>query len=198
MTTTVFLVRHGSHDRLGKVLCGRMDGVTLSETGRRDAERLAGRLAGENLAALYTSPLARTQETAGPIAAACGLEAVEDADLVEIDFGAWTGKPFEELHDDPAWARWNAARAMARPPGGESMVEVQARLRRWLDRVRLVHPEQRVAAVGHADPIKALVGHVLGFSMDQHDRLEVSPGSISVIVAGDWGAKVMSVNEIPG
>jgi probable phosphoglycerate mutase len=196
-TTTVFLVRHGSHDRLGKVLCGRMDGVSLSDEGRRESERLAARLARERLAAVYTSPLSRTRETAAPIAAACGLEPVEDHDLVEIDFGAWTGKPFEELHGDPAWAAWNAQRALARPPGGESMVEVQARLRRWLDRVRLIHPEQRIAAVGHADPTKGLIAHVLGFSLDQHDRLEVSPGSLSVIVAGDWGAKLMSLNERP-
>jgi probable phosphoglycerate mutase len=197
VTTTVFLVRHGSHDRLGKVLCGRMDGVTLSETGRRDSERLAARLAGENLAALYTSPLDRTRETAAPIAQACGLEPVEDPDLLEIDFGAWTGKTFDELRGDPAWTVWNEQRALARPLGGESMVEVQARLRRWLDRVRLIHPEQRIAAVAHADPIKALIAHVLGFSLDQHDRLEISPGSMSVIVAGDWGAKVMSLNERP-
>jgi probable phosphoglycerate mutase len=198
VTTTVFLVRHGSHDRLGKVLCGRMDGVTLSDKGRQESERLAARLRGESLAALYTSPLSRTRETAAPIATACGLDPVEDEDLLEIDFGDWTGKPFEALHGDPAWTRWNEARAMARPPGGESMVEVQARLRRWLDRVRAAHPEQRIAAVSHADAIKSLIAHVMGFSLDQHDRVEVSPGSISVIVAGDWGAKVMSLNESLG
>lgn len=197
MTTTVFLVRHGSHDRLGKVLCGRMDGVTLSEDGLRESAALAAWLARERLVGLYTSPLERTRETAAPIAQACGLEPIEDADLLEIDFGAWTGKSFDELREDPAWTAWNTQRAMARPPGGESMVEVQARLRRWLDRVRLVHPEQRIAAVAHADPIKVLVAHVLGFSLDQHDRLEISPGSVSVIVAGDWGAKVMSLNERP-
>jgi broad specificity phosphatase PhoE len=49
--------------------------------------------------------------------------------------------------------------------------------------------------VTHADVIKALVAHVLGFSLDQHDRLEVSPASVSVLVAGDWGAKVLSLNE---
>jgi len=195
VTTTVFLVRHGAHDRLGKVLCGRMDGVTLNDQGRTESEALAGRLKAEGLAAVYVSPLARTRETAAPIAEATALTPVEDADLLEIDFGDWTGKPFDELRDDPLWATWNTARAMARPPGGESMVEVQARLWRWLDRTRAAHPEQRIAAVTHADAIKALVAHVLGFSLDQHDRLEVSPGSVSTLVAGDWGAKILSLNE---
>jgi probable phosphoglycerate mutase len=195
VTTTVFLVRHGSHDRLGKVLCGRMDGVSLSDQGRAESAAMAERLKGEGLAAVYTSPLSRTRETAEPIARAAGVETVEDADLLEIDFGDWTGKPFEALRGDPLWTAWNTARAVTRPPGGESMVEVQARLRRWLDRARAAHPEQRLAAVTHADVIKALAAHVLGFSLDQHDRLEIGPGSVSTLVAGDWGVKLLNLNE---
>lgn len=195
MTTTVFLVRHGSHDRLGHVLCGRMDGVSLSDEGRRESEALAERLNGEDLSAVYASPLARTVETAAPIARAAGLAPTADEDLVEIDFGDWTGKRFEDLSDDPAWPVWNAARSLARPPGGESMLEVQARLKRWLERVRGRHPQARIAAVTHSDVIKALAAHALGFSLDQHDRLEVSPASVSVLVAGDWGLKLMSLNE---
>jgi probable phosphoglycerate mutase len=195
VTTTIFLIRHGSHDRLDHTLCGRMDGVHLSEEGRREAEVLAERFRNEALAALYSSPLARTAETATPIAEAAGFDVRPDDDLLEIDFGEWTGKSFDALHDDPAWRLWNQARSLARPPGGETMLEVQARLRRWLDRVRTQHPDARVAAVTHADVIKALVAHVLGFSLDQHDRLEVSPASVSVLVAGDWGAKVLSLNE---
>lgn len=195
MTTTVFLVRHGSHDRLDRVLCGRMDGVRLSEDGRREAEALATRLAGEDLSAVYASPLARTLETAQPIAAGARLAPIADEDLLEIDFGDWTGKPFETLHDDPAWAVWNRARSLARPPGGESMLEVQARLKRWLDRVRGRHAGERIAAVTHSDVIKALCAHALGFSLDQHDRLEVSPASVTALAAGDWGVKVLSLNE---
>lgn len=195
MTTTVFLVRHGAHDRLGKVLCGRMEGVSLSEQGRKEAKALAERLKGEDLAAVYSSPLARTRETAAPIAAAAGLPITEDAALVEIDFGDWTGKGFDELRDDPLWTTWNNKRAVARPPDGEAMAQVQARLKGWLDRVRIRHAEARVAAVTHSDVIKALVAHVLGSSLDQHDRMEVSPGSVTTLVAGDWGAKLMSLNE---
>jgi len=195
VTTTVFLVRHGSHDRLGRVLCGRMDGVTLSDVGRQESLAVAERLKGEGLAAVYSSPLERTRQTADPIAAAAGLPVRVDEALLEIDFGAWTGKAFEELRDDPEWACWNTARAVSRPPGGEAMVEVQARLRGWLDRTRAAHPEARIAAVTHADVIKALVAHILGFSLDQHDRLEISPGSVTALVAGDWGAKILSLNE---
>ncbi|MDE2486990.1 MAG: histidine phosphatase family protein [Alphaproteobacteria bacterium] len=195
MTTTVFLVRHGSHDRLGHVLCGRMDGVSLSDGGRKESAALAIRLRGVDLTAVYASPLARTMETATPIAKAAGLAPRSDEDLLEIDFGEWTGERFDALRDDPAWLVWNTSRSLARPPGGESMIEVQARLKRWLDRVRARHPDQRIAAVTHSDVIKALAAHALGFSLDQHGRLEVSPASVSILAAGDWGLKLMSLNE---
>jgi probable phosphoglycerate mutase len=173
-----------------------MDGVSLSGVGQAEAEALARRLQPEGLAAIYASPLARTLETALPIAAAAGLAPIADEDLIEIDFGQWTGRTFEALHGDPAWPVWNRARSLARPPGGESMLDVQARLKRWLDRVAGRHGGERIAAVTHSDGVKALVAHALGFSLDQHDRLEVGPASITVLAAGDWGLKVLSLNEM--
>lgn len=196
MTTTVFLVRHGSHDRLGKVLCGRMDGVSLSEDGKAEAARTAERLAGENLSALYVSPMDRARETAEPIAAATGLEPRQEPDINEIDFGAWSGKRFEELHGDPQWDVWNRDRSHARAPGGEAIWEVQSRAVRWIERIVAEHPEQAVCAVSHGDVIKSLLCHALGLSLDFTQRFEVSPASVSVIAAGDWGLKVHSINEV--
>jgi broad specificity phosphatase PhoE len=197
VSTTVFLVRHGSTGHLGKRISGRLDGVPLNEAGCGEAEAVARRLRDERLDAVYTSPLQRTRETAAPIAQACAVEPVVDEDLLEIDFGGWTGKTFIELDQDPAWTRWNAARESARAPGGEDMSEVQARLRRFLEHARRRHSDGRIAAVTHADVIKAVLAEVLGFSLDRHDRLEVNPGSVTALVTGDWGTKVLSVNEGP-
>jgi broad specificity phosphatase PhoE len=197
VTTTVFFVRHGSHDRLGHILCGRMPDVTLSEQGRAEAGRLAQRLSDEPIAAVYASPLERARETAEPLAEALGLSVQVASDLQEIDFGAWTGARFEDLDGDPAWAMWNQARTLAHAPGGESMLDVQVRLRRWLDAACERHPGQLIAAVSHGDPIKAVLFHVLGLSLDQHQRLEISPASVSTLAVGDWGAKVLGINETP-
>lgn len=197
MTTTVFFVRHGSHDRLGAILCGRMAGVTLSAEGRAEAQRLAARLEGEDIAAVYASPLERAQETAHPIASAVGAPVQTDEALIEIDFGDWTGRRFDELHADPRWAVWNNERAVARPPDGETMAEVATRLRRWLDGACRRHPEGRIVAVSHSDAIKAMLFHALGTSPDAHHRLEISPGSVSALAAGDWGLTVLNINEVP-
>ncbi len=195
MTTTVLLVRHASHDRLGRVLCGRMEGVSLSAAGLAEAVRLAAGLRAERPAAVYSSPAGRARQTAEPIAVACGLPVLVDAGLDEIEFGEWTGAAFSDLAGDPRWQAWNERRAANRPPGGESMQEVQARLADWLRRVRRNHPGATVVAVSHADVIKAAVMAVLGLGADAHDAFEIGPASITRVAAGDWGARLHAMNE---
>jgi broad specificity phosphatase PhoE len=195
VTTTVYLVRHGAHDRLGKVLCGRMAGVALNDDGLAQAKAAARRLRGRGVAAVYASPVQRTWQTAAPIGEALACPVSVDEGLTEIDFGDWSGKPFDELGSDPDWAAWNTARGEARPPAGESMAEARDRVIGFLDRVREAHPEQAVIAVSHADVIKAALLQVLGLPLQAYGRIEVDPGSISVIVTGGWGAKVHSINE---
>ena len=103
MTTTFFLVRHAAHDRVGTVLCGRMPGVRLGETGNAQAHRLSERFAREEVACIKTSPLERAVETAEPIGARIDEPPGICEAIAEIDFGAWTGMSFEALSQDPRW-----------------------------------------------------------------------------------------------
>ncbi|GJD49155.1 Adenosylcobalamin/alpha-ribazole phosphatase [Methylobacterium crusticola] len=195
MATTFFLVRHAAHDRLDRILCGRMPGVVLGAEGRAQAEALAGRLAGERLDAVYAGPLERAQETAAPIAARAGLEPRTLAAIDELDFGAWAGRPFAALHGDPAWGYWNSARHVTRPPGGETVLEAQVRALLGLEALRRSHGAARLALVSHSEVIKLIVAHALGLPADAMQRFEISPASVSVLVLGDWGAKIESLNE---
>ncbi len=189
-----FLVRHGEHELGPDVLAGRRDDVGLSEEGRRQVRRLAGRLAAEGITALQSSPRTRTRETADAIALAAGLpvEIIPAAD--EIDFGGWTGKSWGELESDPLWRRWNGARSTARPPGGESMGEASARISAHLGAMRRCHPEGRIAIVSHAEIIRAAVLDTLGLPLDVYQKLEVAPASVTTIIAGEWGAKLAGLN----
>ena len=104
----------------------------MGEAGRAQAEAVALRLADRGVEAVHTSPLERTRETAEPIALACGAPLTVEAALMEIDFGDWNGRSFDELQDQRLWRDWNEKRDRVRAPGGETMLEVQARLARWL------------------------------------------------------------------
>ena len=196
MTTTVLLIRHGSHELLGRMLCGRMAGVRLSSQGRREAAALATALRRrDRVDAVYSSPLERTRETAEVLAEAFGTGVETDDDLNELDVGEWSGLGFEALQSDPRWTAWNRDRDQARAPGGETMLEAQVRMARCLVRLHLRHPDATVAAVGHADVIKTGLCWALGLPLAFHARFEVSPASVSRVLIGDAGAKVMNVNE---
>ena len=196
MTARVLLVRHGAHDLLGRVLCGRMAGVPLNAAGIEQAERVGFMLQRAGVDALYASPLLRAQQTAAPIARVCGM-AVEDAPaLNEIDVGDWTGASFDALAEDPRWALWNAERLHHRPPGGESMLDVQRRMAAWLAAMGEGAADRTVVAVSHADVIKAACCHTLGLSPDAHARFDVDPGSVTTVLTGAWGMKLAGLNQL--
>ncbi|WP_333895935.1 histidine phosphatase family protein [Brevundimonas aurantiaca] len=192
--TIIHLIRHGTHDLVSRRLCGRTPGVGLSDTGRRQAEALARVL--PRLDRVLTSPLDRTRETAAVIAAAHSGRLEEETALNEIDFGDWTGRDFAQLDALPEWRRWNAARDQGRAPNGESMLEVQGRLSRWLETMAAADAGA-VAAVSHADVIKSVVALTLGLSLRHHDRFEIAPGSITTVSATPEHLSLLRLNEVP-
>lgn len=144
---------------------------------------------------MVTSPLDRTRATAQAIAEPHDLRAESLGGLIELDMGEWTGREIEGLHGEPAWTSWNERRATARIPGGETMAEAQGRIVAALDALAAAHAERTIAVVSHADMIKAAVAHVLGLSLDNLMAFDVSPASVTRVVWGDWGARLMSLNE---
>ena len=196
MTTTFHLVRHAAHDRVGTVLCGRMPGVHLGTLGKAQAERLAERFANENVTGIHTSPLERAVETAEPIAARLGQRLEIRQDIAEIDFGAWSGTSFEALAQDPRWTAWNRARSNGRPPYGETMLEAQMRIVGAMEQLRHRYSDRSVILVSHSDVIKAALLYHLGLPIDAYARFDIEPASISTLVVGDWGSKVLRLNEV--
>lgn len=196
MTAMMILVRHAAHDDVGAFLAGRLPGIRLGEAGRAQAERLADRLAHEPFDAIHASPRERTQETAAAVAARRnGMPVTISAALDEIDFGAWSGRPFDALNQDPEWRRWNAARSLARTPAGEGMRDVTERVMGLIEGLASAHPNGAVVLVSHADVIRAALLHVLGLPVDAWPRIDIAPASISKIAFDPWGAQVILMNE---
>lgn len=191
--TTLHLVRHASHGLLGRVLTGRMPGVGLSEAGRVEAALLADGLAGAPITAVVSSPMQRARETAGPIAARLGLAVTIDAGLDEIDFGEWTGLGFEALAEREDWARWNRVRSLVTCPGGESMLEAQARAADAVMR----HRGGEVVLVSHQDVLKAVLAHLLGAPLDMMSRFALDPAHRATVRMFEDGVRIDNVNLPP-
>lgn len=196
--TLLYLVRHADHDWVGRGIAGRM-GTPLNAEGRVQAERLGRwfgreRVTGQGATGLWASPLPRTQQTAEPIARALGLPIRTADDLLEVEFGAWTGRDFPDLDPDPAWRHWNGARSLARAPGGETIAEVQGRMVGFINRLCSDDPDGIHVLVSHGDPIRAAVAYYLGVPIDLFLRIEVSPASISVLAIDGWTPRVLRLN----
>src|SRR5204862_2629704 len=160
------LLRHGEHGLLGKVLAGRMPGVGMTERGRAEIASQAERLAGEKIAAIYASPLQRTRESAEIVSARLGLPIAFRDDLLELDFGEWTGATFDSIRADPRWQAWSTQRSLAAIPGGESMRQVQQRAVEALIEIAAHHKGECVVLVSHGDVIRAMLVYALGMPLD--------------------------------
>jgi broad specificity phosphatase PhoE len=193
MVKVIHLVRHGHHALLGKKLCGRTPGVDLDDCGREQMWRCA-ELMTPPPDAIQSSPQPRTRQSASLLAAQFDLpiEIVGAAD--EIDVGAWTGVGFADLARDPRWRTWNEQRGTARPPGGESMAELQRRIVRHIEALR-DDPSDTIAIVSHAEPIRAALLYYLNRSLDDFLSVEVEPASISTLLVWPDRISIRDINR---
>jgi probable phosphomutase (TIGR03848 family) len=194
---TFYLVRHGLTDHTGARLSGRMEGIHLSDEGRRQADLVAESLAAVPLKAVYASPIERTMETARPVAAKHGLPVQVASALTEVEFGKWTNRSFKTLRRTKLWEKVQRSPSSARFPDGESLYEVQARAVGEIERLSSIHAKQAVCVVSHAEVIKLIAAHYVGTHLDLFQRLHIAPASVSVIALGDHEPRILALNNSP-
>jgi broad specificity phosphatase PhoE len=194
MTRLIF-IRHAATDCVSSRLAGRDANVHLSAAGKIHGQRLAHSLKQQGIGKIYSSPQPRARETAKFLAELLGAGVDIAAELDEIDYGEWTGRTFEELRGIEHWRDFNSLRSCTRIPGGEMMIEVQARMLRLMESLCRRHPAVTVALVSHAEVIRGALAHCLGMPLDLVLRLEISPASISMVVMDQYGPRVLCVNN---
>jgi 2,3-bisphosphoglycerate-dependent phosphoglycerate mutase len=191
-STELLLVRHGQSAPMIEgepfpMTDGQGD-PPLSSLGREQAERLAERLAGEPITAIYVSSMVRTHQTAAPLAAKLGLVPVEDADLREVHLGEWEAGVLRRkaAEQDPVYVRMLAEERWDIVPGAEPMDRFQGRVVAALERIAVAHPDQQVAVFAHGGVIGTALVHAArarSFAFGGADN-----GSVSqlVITADRW------------
>ncbi len=198
---TFVLLRHGETPLTPQKRFSGSGGSdpSLSSVGREQAERVAESLARRGtVQAVVASPLARTRETAGIVAARLGLEVTVEEGLRETDFGAWEGLTFGEVRerypaDLDAWL----ASPEARPTGGgESFAATGERVAATRDRLVRAYAGRTVLLVSHVTPIKTFLRLALGAPPESLFRMELSAASLSAVAYyADGGASVRLFNE---
>jgi probable phosphomutase (TIGR03848 family) len=203
---TVLLVRHGrTTANATGVLAGWTPGVHLDDAGIAQAAAAGARLAPVPLAAVVSSPLERTRETAERLLAdrVPAPPVHLDERVGECHYGDWTNQPLKTLAKDPLWKVVQAHPSAAVFPGGEGLAQMAARsvaaVRDWNERLAAEHgPEVVYAVVSHGDVIKAVLADALGVHLDAFQRIAVDPASVSVVRYTDLRPFVLRVNDTGG
>jgi probable phosphomutase (TIGR03848 family) len=200
--TTVLLVRHGLTASTGELLTGWTPGIPLDDRGVAQATALAARLAPLPLDAIVSSPLDRCQQTAAAIAQGRdGLQIVTEDRVGECRYGDWTGQPLKKLAEEKLWRVVQAHPSAVTFPGpdGESMPEMQHRavaaIRDWNARLG---QDATYLVCSHGDVIKAIVADALGLHLDQYQRIQADPCSLTVIRYTPLRPFVLRMNDRGG
>jgi probable phosphomutase (TIGR03848 family) len=193
------LVRHGETDYNKKMLLpGRLPGVHLNQKGRRQAQLLAEKLGEAPIKAIYSSPLERTLETAGPLAKALRLDIVPTPGLLETDCGDWQGQSVKKLRRQKIWQSVQQHPSLFNFPGGESIIECQVRMVQVFESLRLQYsPQDLVACFSHSDPIKQVIAFYLGLPLDNFQRLNINTGSVTALQISENGSRLLMMNYDP-
>lgn len=196
----VVLCRHGVTDF---TLTGVWDGrgganPPLNDQGRAQAEDLAERVwsfLGDTPVRIISSSLARAQQTAAIIAARYGVEAETDPAWDELAFGEWDGRLGTDLRaefPDEILRFWSDE--TYRPPGGESHIELHARVRMAFD--RLLDEGGTTVVVAHWGPIMSCLQAILGIDLLPARRINFAATSMTSFVTSWQGPLVEFVNDI--
>lgn len=183
--TRLILIRHTEPDEHAGGRCyGSLD-VPLSESGRAHADRLARRLADQDVSIVLSSPRARARDTAAPIAHHHRLPVMRTDALRELDFGDLEGRTYQDIETSmpDLWSQWMTRPTEVKFPGGESYGDLRARACQTIDDIRRSRPDQTIIVVAHGGVTRAVLAATLGLPDRNIFRIDQRYGAINVI---DW------------
>ena len=191
--TIVDLIRHG--EPVGGVMI-RGQGVDhpLSPTGWRQMREAVGDTAPWDQ--VLSSPLARCREFACELASRRGLPLAVEPALREVAMGAWEGRRRPELarEESAAYEAFLRDPVTHRPPGGERLEALEARVARAYRRQIAAYPGRHLLIVCHAGVSRAVIGHLLGAAPLHWYRIRIDYAGVTRIRHGRHGAAIEHVN----
>jgi broad specificity phosphatase PhoE len=199
-TCVAFLLRHGATaNNLADPprLQGRTVDGPLSATGLRQAKQAADLLASQPLAAVYSSPLQRAQQTAQFIALLHAIRVQVVAALTEVDVGLWEDRSWVEIRANEAdyYDQFQHDPAHVAYRGGENLQQVSDRVLPALEEILNRHLGQCVAIIGHNVVNRAILSKYMHVPLPLARHLVQDNGGINVLRFAQGQTRVESVNS---
>jgi alpha-ribazole phosphatase len=193
----ILLVRHGiTKMRTSDRFWGKTD-VPLSTAGIKQAGQLRNRLAREKIDAIYSSTLRRARSTAEIIASGHEAEVTACPELDECNFGYIEGLSYEEIKRGyPALAEeLNHWKAVAFP-GGESLAQLNARVKTFLKKLKKHQSKETVLIVAHGGPLRLIVCNLLGLGLKFWLKIRIDLASLSIVETYPQATILSLLNDV--
>jgi phosphoserine phosphatase len=196
--TIILLVRHGHVEGIKpERFRGRAD-LALTETGEKQADLLALRIASQWApGSIHTSPLRRCVATGAAIAGACGVSSEPLGGLIDLDYGAWQSRTYEDARaSDPGlFEAWLRTPHLVRFPNGESLWDVATRTASVLRFVLSRNAADTVVLVGHDSVNRVMLTQILDLPLSAYWRLAQSPCCINEIEVTGSSFQLRRMND---
>ena len=194
----LILVRHGETywNEERRVQGGDSD-IELNDTGLEQARKLAAFLRNEPIAAILSSPLKRAIATAEVIASRHQLPVEVGQGLRELKVGELEGMSVSNLGTtfSQFLIQWWQDSGAKNLPNGESLVDLQQRAWKVIERLLGKHKDGTVVVVSHYFVILAIILKALNLPLDCFTKFKVDPGGVSILELGDYGARLVTFND---
>ncbi len=198
-TCIMFLVRHAATlNNLARPpkIQGVGDDSPLSDQGRSQAERTADLLHDQDIAAAFSSPLLRAQETASIIARPHGLTPTPIPALREVNVGNWEGRSWVDIErDEPqAYRQFVTDPATHGYAGGENLDEVRQRVQPAIEQLMREQTDKLILVVGHNVVNRVLLAHLLHVPLAKVRGIDQDNCGVNIIRYRDGQLKVLTTN----
>jgi len=198
----IVLIRHAHSEANAKgVLSGRIAGIHLSATGISQSQELITRLGAISVSELRISPLERCAETINPWWESIGkknnrgVEIVRDENLIEVDYGKWSGKKLAILSGHKLWNTVQNNPSAMYFPSGEGLAQMQERAMRAVHAAVASKRKGASLLVSHGDVIKSIVASCLGMHLDDFQRIVIDPASVTIIDFSGSKPRLILMND---
>lgn len=171
--------------------------IPLDEKGKRQAKLIAVRFEGEDIDAIFSSPLSRCLEIAQTLAHSRGMDVHADERLAEMDLGDWSGKTYQEVseHHGNIIEQWRKNPTSLVPPNGESLLQVRERVLSWLDFTWSNYTWSNVFVASHSTPIRMIISELIGLPIERMFSLALDLASVSTLTYNGTHATLEKLND---
>lgn len=193
----LILIRHGETNWNLTQKCQGFSDIELNQNGRRQIKELAQSLKSDEISAVYSSDLRRAKDTAVEIAKFHNLSINVDPDLREMNQGKFEGLSFIEIRElySELLTEWRKDPGSVRIPGGETLIEVQERAWKSVQRIIKTHHNENVVAVSHNFTIITLLCKFKGIGLRDFFNFKIKAASKNIVSINKGSFKIDRQND---